>query len=89
MGRIVFTANLQRHLPAPECTFAGRTVRAALDEVFAANPRLRSYIVDEQGRLRRHVNVFVNDRPVADRDGLGDALVETDEVYVMQALSGG
>jgi molybdopterin converting factor small subunit len=89
MGRITFTANLQRHLPAPEVSFTGGTVRAALDEVFAANPRLRSYIVDEQGRLRQHVNVFINDRPVEDRSGLSDPLSETDEVYVLQALSGG
>jgi sulfur-carrier protein len=89
MGRITFTANLQRHLPAPDCAFTGRTVRAALDEVFAANPRLRSYIVDEQGRLRRHVNVFINDRPVQDRNGLSDVLAETDELFVFQALSGG
>jgi len=89
MGRVCFTANLQRHLPVPELEFSGRTVRAALDEVFAANPRLRSYIVDEQGRLRRHVNVFINDRPVEDRNGLGDVLAETDELYVFQALSGG
>ena len=89
MGRITFTANLQRHLPVPDCSFSGRTVRAALDEVFAANPRLRSYIVDEQGRLRRHVNVFINDRPVEDRIGLSDPLAETDEVFVFQALSGG
>lgn len=89
MGRITFTANLQRHLPVPDCAFRGRSVRAALDEVFAAHPRLRSYIVDEQGRLRRHVNVFINDRPVEDRDGLSDALSDTDEVFVLQALSGG
>jgi molybdopterin converting factor small subunit len=89
MGRITFTANLQRHLPAPEAGFTGRTVRAALEEVFAANPRLRSYIVDEQGRLRQHVNVFINDRALTDRIGLSDALAETDEVFVFQALSGG
>jgi molybdopterin converting factor small subunit len=89
MGRICFTANLQRHLPAPEASFTGRTVRAALEEVFAANPRLRSYIVDEQGRLRQHVNVFINDRPVSDRVALSDALADTDELFVFQALSGG
>jgi sulfur-carrier protein len=39
----------------------GSTVQEALDRVFAENPLLRSYLLDDQGRLRQHVNVFVNE----------------------------
>jgi len=87
--RVSFTGNLRRHVACPPADVAGATVRAALDAVFALHPLLRSYILDDQGRLRRHVNVFVNDRMVADRSGLTDPVAETDEVFVLQALSGG
>ena len=89
MARIAFTANLQRHLPCPAANAPGDTVRAALESVFAANPRLRSYILDDQRRLRRHVVVYVNGQAVADRVGLSDAIGANDEVFVFQALSGG
>jgi molybdopterin synthase sulfur carrier subunit len=89
MPRIAFTANLQRYLACPEQRVAGKTVRAALDGVFAGNPRLRGYVLDDQDRLRRHVVVYVNGRRIADPDGLGDAVEEDDEVFVFQALTGG
>jgi hypothetical protein len=67
----------------------GATVREALDAVFADDPLLRGYVLDEQGRLRRHVNVFVNSSMIVDRMGLGDPVGRDDEIYVLQALSGG
>lgn len=89
MPRVTFTANLQRHLDVPSLEVGGARVGEVLAEVFARKPLLRSYIVDDQGRLRRHVNVFVNAAMIADRDGLGDAVQPDDEVFVFQALSGG
>jgi sulfur-carrier protein len=89
MARVSFTANLQRHIACPPANVDAHTVREALDAVFAGNPQLRSYVVDEHGRLRKHVNCFVNDRPVRDRVALSDAIAVDDEVYVFQALSGG
>jgi molybdopterin converting factor small subunit len=89
MARISFTPNLRRHLDCPTLAVSGATVRAALDSVFASNPRLRGYLLDEHGRLRKHVTIFVNDTPVADRAALGDAIAPDDEIFVFQALSGG
>jgi sulfur carrier protein ThiS len=60
-----------------------------LDGVFTAQPRLRSYILDDQDRVRRHVAIYVNGERVADRDRLSDSVDEADEVFVFQALSGG
>lgn len=89
MPRVSFTANLQRHLACPTTQAAGPTVAAVLEGVFAGNPRLRSYVLDDQGRLRKHVAVYVNQLPVKDRLGLSDPVNGSDEVYVFQALSGG
>ena len=89
MGRITFTSNLQRHLPCPPARAEGKTVREVLDRVFADNPLLRSYVLDDQGRVRRHVNIFLNDESIADRERLSDPVGPTDDIYVFQALSGG
>ena len=70
-------------------TVSGDTVRAVLDGVFATQPRLRSYILDDQDRVRRHVAIYVNGDRIADRDRLSDPVTESDEVFVFQALSGG
>ena len=86
MPRVSFTANLQRHVPCPPCTVDGRTTREALDQAFGLYPRLRGYVLDEHGALRHHMVVFVNGQAVS---GLLDPLGESDEVVVMQALSGG
>ncbi len=89
MGRISFTENLRRHVDCPPTSTEGSTVRDVLDEVFQQNPQLKSYLLDDQGRLRKHVNVFVNSRAVVDRTGLRDAVGANDDVFVFQALSGG
>ena len=89
MPRVVFTPNLRRHVECPETTVVGTTVAEALAEVFAENPRLGGYVLDEQGRTRQHVMVYLNGRPIDDRLQLSDAVSEDDEIYVMQALSGG
>jgi hypothetical protein len=60
-----------------------------LDAVFAANPRARGYVLDDQGELRRHMTVFVDGAVLRDRVRLSDPVAPDGEVYVMQALSGG
>jgi hypothetical protein len=89
MARVVFTPNLQRHVACPPTTVPGDTVRAVLDAVFAANPRLRGYVLDEHGAVRHHIAVFVDGAQVRDREQLSDAVSADAEIYVMQALSGG
>ena len=89
MPTVSFTRALERFLPAPTTAVDGATVGAALAEVFATQPALRGYVLDDQGALRRHVAVYVNGRLVSDRTGLTDAVGPRDEIYVFQALSGG
>ena len=65
---------------------AGTTVDAVLLDLDRQFPGIRFRMVDEQGRMRRHMRVFVNEEPARD---LGAAVVPTDELTIMQALSGG
>jgi sulfur-carrier protein len=85
MVRVAFTPNLRRHLTCPTVEATGRTVAEALNAVFPDHPRLRSYVLDDQSRLRRHVVIYLNN----EKTGLESSLAEGDELYVMQALSGG
>ena len=89
MPKVVFTANLNRYLEVPSSVVAGGTVREALDTVFRENPKLRGYVLDDQGRLRQHVVVFIDGNMIEDRTQLSDAVDHDAELYVMQALSGG
>ena len=89
MPTVSFTPALERFLKAPAATVEGATLRDALAAVFAARPALRSYILDDQGALRRHVAIYVNGLPARDRARLSDPVAARDEIYIFQALSGG
>jgi len=90
MAHVAFTRHLQRFFPdLAEGEVPGETVREVIDALERRHPGLASYLVDETGRLRRHVNVFVGDEPIRDRAGLADAVRPTDRVFILQALSGG
>jgi len=89
MPRVGFAPASQRHLPTPPCVVAASTVREALAQAFATQPALRDYIVDEQGALRKHVAIFIDDEQLRDRDNLDQSVMADAEIYVVQALSGG
>jgi hypothetical protein len=89
MARVVFTPQLRRFTDTPELDVPAATLHAALDAAFHLNPRLRAYVLDEQGHLRPNVVVFIDGRRSADRTGLADPLRSDSRVHVLQALSGG
>jgi molybdopterin synthase sulfur carrier subunit len=89
MPRIAFTGHLRRYLDLSEIEVPGATVCEALEHVFERQPKLRAYVLDEQGHLRQHVSVYVGGTQIADRERLSDAVGARDEIYVLQALSGG
>ncbi len=89
MASVAFTENIQRHVRCPTCEVDGGTVREVLEAVFVANERARSYLLDDQGGLRRHMIIFINGQAIRDRENLTDPVPEDAEVFVMQALSGG
>ncbi len=65
---------------------AGATVAELLCHLDTCFPGIRFRMIDEQDRIRRHMRIFVNREPVRDLEVL---LQPTDEVHILQALSGG
>ena len=64
----------------------GATIDDVLIDIDRRHPGLRFRMVDEQGRLRTHMRVFVNDDLQRD---LSTKVTEADDLTIMQALSGG
>lgn len=89
MARVIFTQQLARFTQAPEVDSDAGQLRAALDAAFTRNPRLRSYILDDQGALRENVVIFIDGRRCIERTLLNDRLGPNSTVHVLQALSGG
>jgi molybdopterin converting factor small subunit len=80
-----FFPQLEGKALAVEASTVGEVVRG----LEALAPGLGFYLCDERGRLRTHVNVFLNKQMIRDRGGLTDAVAPGDEVHIFQALSGG
>ena len=84
-----FTPNLRRHLTLDHCLIEASTVADVLEQLFASQDKLRGYILDDQGAVRKHINIFVDNKMIRDRTGLTDKISDSSEVFIMQALSGG
>ena len=89
MATVRFTQNIQRHVPCPTREIAGSTLRDVLDGYFRENERARGYVLDEQGKVRQHMLVFIDGEMARDRDRLSDPVQENSLIDVIQALSGG
>ena len=89
MASIRFARNFERHVTCPAATLGGGTVGDVLGAYFTEHPLVRGYVLDDQGGLRHHVAVFVNETQIADRVALTDAVADHDQIHVLQALSGG
>lgn len=89
MPKVTFTDNLKRHIECPPQQVSGDNLRDLLNAVFKENSKLGTYILDDQGRLRKHILVSIDNEMVRDRTHLSDPVNSNSEVYVLQALSGG
>jgi molybdopterin synthase sulfur carrier subunit len=89
MATVRFTQNIQRHVSCPAREATGATLRAVLDDYFRDNERARGYVLDEQGKVRQHMVIFIDGEAVRDRDKLSDPVGSNAVIDVIQALSGG
>jgi hypothetical protein len=89
MATVRFTRNIQRHVECPTREASGSTLRTVLDDYFRDNEKARGYVLDEQGKIRQHMVVFIDGEMVRDRDDLSDVVRADSVIDVIQALSGG
>lgn len=90
MPHVKFTSHLQRYFPSlTPMEVEGSTVAEIVSALDAEFPGFSAYIVDQQGALRQHVHIFIGEEMIKDRAQLGDTVGEDEQIYFMQALSGG
>jgi len=89
---VEWTSHLKTHFPelgSGPLRLGGSTVAEVLASLDQQAPGIEFYVCDELGRLRRHVNIFVDGEMIVDRRRLSDQVGDGTRVLIMQALSGG
>lgn len=92
MAKVELTTHLFTFFPelkGRDLIVEARTVAEVVREMEAIAPGFAFYLCDELGRLRQHVNIFVDQERVMDRARLGDRVEPDSKVFIAQALSGG
>jgi MoaD family protein len=90
--------NVTVYIPGPlreycagerELALSAGTVQSVLDVLEHRYPVLYRNVCEETGKVRRHLNLFVNSDHVRDLQGLDTALAQGDVVTILPAVSGG
>ena len=68
---------------------AGASVGEALDELWKLHPGLRDRVLNEQGQLRQHVNVFLDSENIRRKESLETQVAEGSELTILPSVSGG
>lgn len=92
MPTVKMTDHLYRFFPELEdqtIAVPAGSVAEVLRAVDKMAPGFTDYILDDQGALRQHVNLCINDHIVIDKNTLSDIVPSDGTVYIFQALSGG
>jgi sulfur-carrier protein len=84
--KVVIPSSLRSYTQRSEAEANGATLAQALADLDRLYPGIRFRMIDEQDRIRRHIRIFVNGAQVRE---LSQPLRATDEVVIVQALSGG
>jgi sulfur-carrier protein len=85
---------MQVFIPSPLLSYTGsraveatgKTLAEVVLDLERQYPGIRFRVIDEQDRLRPHMRFFVNSEQVFT---LQHPILQTDEVHLVQALSGG
>ena len=84
--KVLIPGALRSYTEKGEVEVSGATLGAVLAELDREYAGIRFRMIDEQDRIRRHIRIFVNGDQVRD---LAQPLNVTDELVIVQALSGG
>jgi molybdopterin synthase sulfur carrier subunit len=72
-----------------EVTAEGKTVKEVIEDLEKNYPGLRERICEEDGSLRRFVNVYLNDEDIRFKDNVQTEVKDTDEISIIPAIAGG
>jgi len=72
-----------------EVEIAGNTVSEIIDNLGSAHPGIKERVYDEQGEVRRFINIYVNEEDIRFLTGKDTPLKEGDEVSIIPAIAGG
>lgn len=90
MAFVKFTSALNRFFPdLREMEVSGTSVNHVLQGVGEKVPGLSDYLLEEDGSLRKHINIFIQNELIQDRLKLSDHVQDADEILIYQALTGG
>ena len=92
MAKVELTQHLFQFFPelkGKELVVDASTVAEVVQAMEKIAPGFAFYVCDERGRLRQHVNVFVEGEMILDRRHLSDQVAHDARVLIIQALSGG
>ena len=84
--KVLIPGGLRSYTERSEVEVSGATLGAVLAELDRLYPGIRFRMIDEQDQIRRHIRFFVNGGQVRE---VSQPLKATDEVVIVQALSGG
>jgi molybdopterin converting factor small subunit len=88
--KVKFTSALKQFFPDLSTQeLEGASIKELISSIESIYPGMQDYLLEENGSLRRHVNIFVRDEMMVDRHRLSDTLIDGDDVLIFQALSGG
>ena len=84
--KVLIASPLRPYTDADEVEASGTSLGELLNNLDARFPGIRFRMIDEQDQVRRHMRIFINGEPVK---ALDHAIRPSDEVSIVQALSGG
>jgi molybdopterin converting factor small subunit len=88
--RVLIPTPLQRLTQnQAEVMAAGSDIRELIGDLDAQFPGVKSRLCDEQGALRRFVNIYINDEDIRFLKGEATPLKDGDEVSIVPAIAGG
>ncbi len=73
----------------PQAVVHGATVLEALQDAVTRYPALKFHVFDSNGKIRRHINIFVNSQNIRDLKGLKTKINEDDQIMLLASISGG
>ena len=72
-----------------ELELNGATIAEVLNDLVIRYPAIKPHILDTHGKLRRYINLFVNQANIKELNGLETALQEHDKIILLPSISGG